>query len=261
MNERQANSPGRKIAESFRFVVLNDLHYTDEQDKPWLDGIVDQINLTGAGGGGRVEQALILGDLGELGTEEELSAALQILQRLKMPWHVVPGNHDGPPGRPLGIPGGGLETFDRLFPNQRNYMFQHKGWQFVALDSSDGSGWQHVSARPETLAFARQAAATLDKNRPTIIYTHFPVGAGVPYTLENGPELLGIFKDQKVPVIFSGHYHGQTRIVQDNVELLTNRCCSMRREIHDGQTSRGYFLCRATEDGRVEREFIEFVGK
>jgi 3',5'-cyclic AMP phosphodiesterase CpdA len=251
------------MIQSFRFAVLNDLHYTDPEDRPWLEGIINQVNQTGAGGGDKIELCLILGDLAELGTEEELAAAKQILSQLKMPWHVVPGNHDGPPGRDPGAPGDGsanLTAYEKFFPNQRNYMFEHKGWQFVALDTTDGSGWQNVTARPETLAFAKSAASKLDKNRPTIIFTHFPIGTGVPYTITNGPELLALFRGQKIPVIFSGHYHGQTSVTQGGIELITNRCCSMRREIHDGQTSRGYFLCRTTPDAKVEREFIEFKG-
>jgi 3',5'-cyclic AMP phosphodiesterase CpdA len=247
--------------QSFRFVVLNDLHYTDETDRPWLETLVEQVNKTGAGGGEKVELCLVLGDLGEMGTEEELTAAREILQRLKMPWYAVPGNHDGPPGRPMNSPTSGLEIYERLFPGRRNYMFEHKGWQFVGLDTTDGSGWQHVKARPETLAYVREAAGRLDKTRPTVVFTHFPLGAGVQYALDNGAELLASFRGLKIPVIFSGHFHGQTAVMYEGMELVTNRCCSMRREIHDNQKTRGYFLCRATQEGTVEREFVEFKGK
>jgi 3',5'-cyclic AMP phosphodiesterase CpdA len=246
--------------QSFRFAVLNDLHYTDAEDRPWLEGIVQQINVTGAGGGQPIEICLILGDLGEHGTDEELAAAAEILMKLDMPWYVVPGNHDGPAGREMNHPTGGLETYDKYFPDRRNYIVEHRGWQFVGLDTTDGSGWQHVNAQPRTLNFAKEAAARLDKNRPTVIFTHFPIGTGVPYAISNGPELLALFNGHNIPIIFSGHYHGQTTVIQNGIELVTNRCCSMRREIHDTQLSRGYFLCQTTPEGKVNREFIEFRG-
>lgn len=41
-----------------------------------------------------LDMVVILGDLTNNGTEEQLKQADRILSELPMPWHVVPGNHD-----------------------------------------------------------------------------------------------------------------------------------------------------------------------
>jgi 3',5'-cyclic AMP phosphodiesterase CpdA len=240
----------------FRFAVINDLHYTDAVDRPWLEGLMDHVN------GGGAELCLALGDLVEHGTIEQLTAARQILQRLRMPFYTVPGNHDGPPERPAGLPdGAGLETYENLFPGRRNYTFEHKGWQFIALDTSNGSAWTNVPLRPETLAFARQAATRLDPRRPTILFTHFPIDPAVRFNMLGGPELLAALRPLNLRIVFSGHFHGITQSTIGGIEVVTNRCCSMRREIHDGSNIRGYYLCTANADGTVARQFIQYTGQ
>jgi 3',5'-cyclic AMP phosphodiesterase CpdA len=239
--------------QSFRFAVINDLHYTDDEDRPWLEGLVEHINATGA------ELCLVLGDLVEHGTAEELEPVHRILQRLKMPYYTVPGNHDGPPERPAGGPEG-LEAYERLFPGRRNYIFEHKGWQFVGLDSTDGGAWKNVIMRPESLAFAKAAAARLDKKKPTIVFTHFPLDPTVRFNMLNGADLADALRPLNVRIVFGGHFHGLTQSNYAGVESVTNRCCSMRREIHDGGADRGYFVCTATSDGKVLREFAIYSG-
>src|SRR3954468_1704262 len=118
--------PATTPTRTFRFVVLNDLHYTTPDDRPWLEGLDRKIN-----GLVDVEFALILGDLAENGTREELTAARSILEQLRVPYYVVPGNHDLPPDTPPGTPNGGLSTYDVLFADRRNYTFNHAGWQFI----------------------------------------------------------------------------------------------------------------------------------
>src|SRR3954466_2589496 len=98
----------------------------DEDDPPWLEGLVQHVNATPG-----LELVLVAGDLAELGTREELLAARGILDQLRVPYYTVPGNHDGPPGRPTGLGDAGLTTYNELFPNRRNYTFTHKHWQFL----------------------------------------------------------------------------------------------------------------------------------
>src|SRR4029079_16202513 len=96
---------------SFRFAVINDLHYTEPADRPWLEALMQQLNATPG-----LELVLVLGDLAELGTYVELSAARDILGQLRCPWYTVPGNHDGPEYRAVGSGAAGLADYEKLFP-------------------------------------------------------------------------------------------------------------------------------------------------
>ena len=89
---------------------------------------------------------------------------------------------------------------------------------------------------------------------------------GCRHALETGPlvigrpnnanALLNRFKEYNLQAVYCGHWHGFTeRHVKDTV-LTTNRCCSYRRQNHDGTKEKGYFLCHA-RDGKIERKFVE----
>ena len=212
----------------------------------------------------QIELVLVLGDLAELGTREELAAAKEILDRLRAPYYPVPGNQDGPPDRPPGSGDAGLAAYNELFPGRRNYTFAHKGWQFVGLDTTDGSGYQQLPVTAETLAFAGRVAAELDPRRPTIAFTHFPIDPSIRFNLANGFELLDRLAPLNLRIVFSGHFHGRTvnrAPRRPELQLVTNTCCSHCREIHDGTTARGYYRCRANEDETVSFEFVEWAGE
>jgi len=243
----------------FPFAVINDLHYMGAATRPPLDSLVDQLNRSDA------ELVLVLGDLAELGSREELSTAREILARLRVPFYPVPGNHDGPPDRPIGSGSAGLAIYDALFPDRRNYFFVHKGWQFLALDTTNGSGYQGVPLSEETRRFAKRAAADLDSKLPTILFTHFPLHPDVKYTLAEGPALLQLLAPLNLRIVFSGHFHGLTENTLPapfprHLKLLTNRCCSPTREIHENSNLRGYFSCRTRGDGSVAYLFVPAPG-
>ncbi len=248
-------------AAEFRFTVVNDLHYIDENCRAWLGAWVERVNATPGN-----ELVLVLGDLAETGSRAELQGARDVLSRLKVPWYTVPGNHDGPPDRPsAGAPGSGaqgLAVYNELFPDRRNYFFTHKQWQFLGLDTTDGSGYQHLAATPETKAFARHAARTLDPTLPTILFTHFPLDPTVLYSLADGHALLDLLAPLNLRIVFSGHFHGLSENTAPNrphLKLLTNRCISRTRELHDDSSLRGYFDCHTHADESVDYQFVHFT--
>jgi hypothetical protein len=197
-----------------------------------------------------------------MGTREELLAAREILGGLRVPYYVVPGNHDGPPERPLGMGAEGLRAYEALFPGRRNYTFTHRGWQFLALDTTNGSGWHELPILEETMAFARGAAATLDREAPTILFTHMPLDPTVRFSSSQGYALLRELLPLNLRIVFSGHYHGLTENQAPppspgHLKLLTNRGISRAREIHDGSGRRGYFACRANGDETVSYAYVD----
>ncbi len=145
-------------------------------------------------------------------------------------------------------------------PTLRNYFFIYRGWQFLALDTTDGSGYQDVPLTAETHRFAARCAADLDPRLPTILFTHFPLHPSVKYSLADGFALLKILSPLNLRIVFSGHFHGLTEFsapppFPPHLKLLTNRCCSPTRELHEETNLRGYFLCRTQADGSVSHVF------
>jgi hypothetical protein len=65
--------------------------------------------------------------------------------------------------------------YDDLFPKAPNYFFEHRGWQFLGFDSMDGPK-PKVAVREDTLKWLDETLLKLDKKKPLVFFTHFPLG-------------------------------------------------------------------------------------
>ena len=74
---------------SFRFAWLSDTHVGSTTGEEDLRASIRDINsMTG------LAFVVVSGDVTEYGSREQLQLAKQIFDGLKIPCHVVPGNHD-----------------------------------------------------------------------------------------------------------------------------------------------------------------------
>jgi predicted phosphodiesterase len=229
---------------SFRFLVINDTHSTSPECGPYLEGVVKQMQKEDA------EFCLHAGDLTDKGERSYFEMVKEIFSPLPGAFHPVIGNHDY-------VSQTDRESYTLTFPRRLNYHFGQGGWQFIALDTSDGQRYEKTSIQPATFQWMDEQLPRLSKTKPTVIFTHFPLGAGVKYRPENADALLERFREFNLQAVFSGHYHAFTECQAGKALFTTNRCCSLKRGNHDGSKEKGYFLCSA-QDGRILRSFVEY---
>jgi hypothetical protein len=232
-------------AQDFTFIEVNDLHYIDPGCVPFFEKMIAKMKAVA----GDAKLLLVVGDTCENGTPAQLGAMRDILRMMGMTTKVVIGNHDW-------TADGDRTAYDDVWPNSINYTFDQAGWQFVGLDSSDGVKYQNTSVLKHTFDWLDVNLPKLDKKRPLILFTHFPLGEGVQYQVKNANDLLDRFKEFNLRGVFNGHYHAFTQKTHNNVLITTDRCCAYRRDNHDGSLEKGFFLCK-TKDGVITREFIE----
>jgi calcineurin-like phosphoesterase family protein len=229
----------------FTFVVINDAHFYTPKCPEFYGRVRESVMTLKR----RPEIVLFAGDLSESGSKRELGSMKEILNSFKTKWHAVPGNHDY-------ITQTDRSAYDEILPRSLNYNFEHRGWQFVALDTTEGKKADKTTIQPHTMSWAKANVAKLDHQKPTVIFTHFPLGPTAPKRPLNSDELLSPFLDLNIAHVFGGHHHGFTeRTLRDRV-FVTNKCCSISRPNHDKTTEKGYFLCSASA-GKVTRKFIE----
>jgi 3',5'-cyclic AMP phosphodiesterase CpdA len=230
---------------NFSFVVVNDTHYQSEKCGVWFERVAFSIKSQNP----RPEFCLMVGDLAEHGTTDELGAMRDALHSFGTPYHAVIGNHDyaSPIDR---------RSYEELYPRSVNYHFVHRGWQFIGLDSSEAMQYRNTRIQPATFQWLDQTLPKLNRAQPTVVFTHFPLGAGVLMRPMNADDLLARFLEFNLVAVYNGHFHGFTERTLRQTVLTTNKCCAISRANHDGTKEKGYFLCTASAGG-IEREFAE----
>jgi len=235
---------GERQSPDSHFFVLNDLHYVGEPCGQFLQKVIAQMKAAKE----KPDLCLLAGDLSDNGTPQQLTAVRDLLKTLGIPVRVICGNHDY-------VRNNDRAPFMDIFPDALNYVFDHRGWQFVGLDTCDGTKAQVTIPHP-TFAFLDYTLHRLDRKRPIALFTHFPLGPGMPNRPPNAPRLLDLFKDHNLQAVFSGHHHGLKECKLGPTTFTTNRCCSLLQQNHDGSKEKGYFLCHA-KDGAITRQFVE----
>ncbi|HWB53190.1 MAG TPA: metallophosphoesterase [Tepidisphaeraceae bacterium] len=236
---------GAPETQDFTFICVNDLHYLDQRDDRFFEQMVRQMNATEP----KADFCLIVGDLAEQGHSNQLGVIRDYIRELRMPAPVVVGNHDY-------LTQTDRRAFEQLFPDSINYTFEHKGWQFLAADTTEGLRGLDTTVPRSTLDWLGSTAGKLNKRRPTVLFTHFPMGWFVITRPRNADDVLHPLRDFNLQAVFNGHLHAYTVRHWGTATLTTDKCCSFHHPNHDGSKEKGYFVCTA-KDGRISRRFVE----
>jgi hypothetical protein len=234
-----AGSPG-----SFRFVVVNDIHFMTDRCRPWLERVVDKIKA-----GPKPETCLLVGDQSDHGTTAEMTQVKEAFDRLEVPAYTVIGNHDY-------LSQTDRADYEKSCPDRLNYHFEHRGWLFMGLDTTEGLKSGRTKIHDATLKWLNDNLPKLNKTAPLVLFTHFPLGERVTNRPLNADAVLERLREHNLQAVFNGHYHAFTERHVGQTTLVTNRCCSVSKSNHDQSKEKGYFLCEA-RDGKVVREFVE----
>ena len=230
--------------DGFTFIAVNDLHFYDAQCVPFFRNVVAKMRASAP----EAAFCLIAGDIADGGETVQFFQMGEIFRGLRMPLHTVPGNHDF-------TLDGDRAAYDAAFPGKLNYVFQHAGWQFLGLDTTQGTDFDETTIAPTTLAWLDATIPTLDPAAPTVAFTHFPLGKGVTYRPLNADAVLEKLRLLNLRATFSGHWHGLNEQRLDRADIIVNRCCARVRGNRDGSPLKGWWVCRAKPDGSITRKF------
>jgi Icc protein len=119
-----AQAATKKI-KPFHFAVLTDAHLFDIKDHKFdhilMKGVEDVNRLRP-----RPDFVLYAGDLGQSGKQEELIKGKKILDKLKMPYRIIPGEHD------YYLDMG--KAWRGMFGDE-HWSFDHNGVHFIGMNS------------------------------------------------------------------------------------------------------------------------------
>lgn len=173
--------------------------------------------------------AVICGDLVHNASDSSYSDFLEIMQALKVPCHVAPGNHD------VGnVPNDTTLSYYRKTIGKDYFDFQNKGYSFIVtntqlwkVDVADESV-KHNEWFEETLGIQKA------KKLPTFVIGHYPLFLENPEEEEeyfNIPpvkrkRILELFKSNNVVAYLSGHSHELVVNNYENIQFVSGETTS-----------------------------------
>ncbi|MBM3417058.1 MAG: metallophosphoesterase [Bacteroidetes bacterium] len=193
----------------FRFAFISDTHIgspngSAEED---LRRTVRDINAMTD-----VAFVVLTGDITELGTNEELKLAKQILDSLDIPWYIIPGNHDS------GWSESGGAMFITVFGNDK-FSFEYRGIRFLGCASGPyvrmGDG--HVPR--DAVNWLDDELKKLTPQQPVIFLNHYPIDPG----LDNWYEITDRLRKHNTRVILCGHGHANKAMNFEDIPGVMGR--------------------------------------
>ncbi|MDH4273429.1 MAG: metallophosphoesterase [Gammaproteobacteria bacterium] len=214
---------GTKKIQEFNFAVLTDAHLYNIADHKF-DHILEKAVADVNGLAKKPDFVLYGGDLGQSGKKEELAKGKAILDKLTVPYKIIPGEHD----YYLDM---GAEWRGMFGPE--HWSFDHKGVHFIGMNSIlIKDFWSARKLTPtermglleelechqcgawgvgeEQLEWLKKDVKNLSPDTPVVIMTHSPLWDYYPrwnFQTLDAPEIRAILKKFEKVIAIHGHVH------------------------------------------------------
>ncbi|MES3016126.1 MAG: PQQ-binding-like beta-propeller repeat protein [Bacteroidota bacterium] len=177
----------------FKFAFLSDTHISTDPGVPADDlrRTIADLNLQSD-----LDFIVITGDITEMGTAEEIKLAKSIFNDLKIPYHIVPGNHDS------GWSESGGVDFIREFGYDK-FVFDHKGYRFIGCASGPYVRMSDGHIPRDAVVWLDSVLAKTPKEQPLVFLNHYPLTN----ELDNWYEITDRLKKYNTQFVLAGHHH------------------------------------------------------
>jgi len=187
----------RSNGDAVSWVHFGDLHITGENEGNYQDflAIIAQVNANLAG---QIDFAVLPGDNADDGTEEQFHLVRSAVNRLCVPLHILPGDHDRKPGN--------LDAFYKVLADERlPKAITVSGHRCLFLDIvSAGTGGPDFRLGADQMMWLEHelSAAERAKERSVVFMHAYPADLR-----ENSEQVRDLFARYQVVAVDMGHTH------------------------------------------------------
>lgn len=183
---------GLSQSQPFRFALVTDTHVGGSTGLEDLERTVLDLNQSE-----NIDFAIFSGDITEFGSDDELAAAHAVLSGLRLPWHVIPGNHDSNWSE------SGGNSFLTVFGGD-TFAFEHKGVLFMGTASGPNMRMAPGQIPRENLVWMDEVLSRHTAERKPIVFVnHYPLDE----SLNNWFEAIDRLKGHNIQLALCGHGH------------------------------------------------------
>lgn len=193
---------------AFKFAQVTDTHVGGQTGADDLRRTVKDLNLSTD-----LDFVILSGDVTEFGSDEELLLAKQILDSLRLPLYILPGNHDSNWSE------SGANSFRKIFGGE-SFFFEHKGYQFLGTTSGPNMRMSPGQIPRENIVWLDSVfTANSNTDIPLISINHYPLDT----SLNNWFELTDRLHDRNVQMALCGHGHSNRQYTWDGIPGVMTR--------------------------------------
>lgn len=178
-------------AQEFKFAFVTDTHIGASTSVEDLKRTIVDINQFSD-----LDFVLLTGDITEMGTDKELALAKQIIEKLDIPYYIVPGNHD------TGWSESGGVSFIKEFGTDK-FVFEHEGYKFIGCASGPYVRMSDGHIPRDAIVWLDSILAKTPKTQPLIFINHYPLDN----SLDNWFEATQRLKKYNTQFAICGHGH------------------------------------------------------
>jgi outer membrane protein assembly factor BamB len=178
---------------NIKFVQLTDLHVSVGNENDFLlQNIVQEINNSNN------EFVIVTGDLTNRGSNEELKQVHHILGKLKIPYHVISGNHETNWSESAGL------TYKKLWGEDR-FVFSKGEYVFIGFPCGPYMKMGDGFVKHEDVLWLDQTLkdSLKNNNKKVLNFAHYPLDNSV----SNYKEVLSVLEKYPTVASFCGHGH------------------------------------------------------
>jgi len=227
--------PSARTQERFAFAFLTDIHVNTNPKARSLEGFSQAIRSAEVKG---VDFILTGGDNADVdamkNNQRETATQLyrdykETADRSSLPFYYTIGNHDRYWAD--GADGGtyGEKLFESFF-GKTYYSFEHKGWLFIVLNSTQVCDGQYC-VNPAQQQWLTELLTQIPANQPIVVSTHvpflslyYPVLEGryaAADTFVNQKGIFDLFDGHNLKLVLQGHQHLYEEIKVKGVQFIT----------------------------------------
>ncbi len=195
------------FAQNFKYAFVTDTHVGTATGEEDLRRTVADINTQPD-----LDFVLVTGDVTEMGTNEELALAKEILSDLNKPYYVIPGNHD------TGWSESGGVSFIKTFGNDK-FTFDHKGYRFIACASGPYVRMSDGHIPRDATVWLDSLLTETPKSMPIVFINHYPLDN----SLDNWYEATDRLKKKNIQYAICGHGHQNKAYNFEGIEATMGR--------------------------------------
>ncbi len=193
----------------FRFAFISDTHIGSpngaaEED---LRRTVRDINAMKD-----IVFVVLTGDITELGTNDELKLAKQILDSLNVPWYIIPGNHD------TGWSESGGVMFTTIFGYDK-FSFEYNGIRFLGCASGPYVRMSDGHVPRDAVNWLDMELKKVKPEQPVIFLNHYPMDNG----LDNWYEVTDRLRKYNTWAVLCGHGHANKAMNFEDITGVMGR--------------------------------------